>query len=1411
MLRVNSLCAPGLILEGQIITSIIIVIFVVAFLIREWIVQNNAHLLDESPEFLGNVLIPPDEARRQAMRLEAIPPDVVADGAAEIALGMDIDTMMEDDDVEAPDQENLLATQTSQVTRDPPHAPESTAPHRRSEDSSDWENLKAQAAQNSRRAQMRTNNTSSELSAGAGVPEANADDKAQREPQEEATDHTVLTAAEQRAVRRQAILQAASQRLRANGLDNNDMPESSDSRRRRRVEDIDVRLASEGGARSSQDLRHERARRRSLERKMWEEADRSTAMEYPDSPIPVPKTSGLPGISDQSENLALDSQPVSTTVGPDPVTKLKDSMIEQDQCSTDAEKSEISENSDATAPVTTNIDGFGGREPGVVIADRQLEILLTQIRLAGSPAERTQAANAAIQVCIDLALAATTERPLDRLDPVYRETIRHVGTIARIANQHGVEGAVDVQRALRLTTEIPRPEQMHEPHVAAVAMEVDNPVPNDVRDLQAEVDNAEANAIARGDMDEDIDGLLMLIGVRGPILALLQNSMLVVVMVTSFIVFGVCLPHMCGRSVLAIIRDPWMYLLHLPVEIARTIIRQFDSIARITLRGAKMLFSPITNHSRVVKYTLLSVSAVGKKLQGLAALEDKWKSLGEAPSGLVSYLVQAGQRISANGSVERTPDLLEIFAKQPASVPERVLTVFSGYVTLISLGSLYIKLNLRMTTGEQGKNIELIVRSILRQAGFAIKFVSILSIELILFPFYCGILLDGIFSPFFLHSTFIERLSFFADYPFTSIFLHWLLGTIYMFNFALFVSMCREIVRPGLLFFIRDPNDPTFNPIKDILERPIRNQMRKIGISILIYGALILVASGAVVWALFRCLSGILPLSWNSAEPLFEVPFDLLLFQILLPLTYRYTKPHKLIKSVWSSWFTGCARALRLSSFIMGERHPDEEGYLEGRSSLLAQLWFKSPDVNAPSFKKSGSFRRVPAIDSLPMRQGRDMILVVTEDNNLHHPVEGDDETRDDPNYTVVYAPPKLRLRIHAFLFLMWAFAATLCLGVVVMPLLIGRRIFRTIASQSQAHDLIAYLYGVYAIGITIWFLRKLSRATSFKNSVVNCYRDVVNNPTQAMSKVSAGLVLTLKWSYLLGTMSVLIPVLLGLTLETYVIIPLGIWLNPAYVPTVHLVHDWIVGLVYVKIIGRTALMMPPNTVGDALNNTMRNDWRRGWRNPDLRLATRRLIFPITASLLAALIMPLSIGALAKHVAYNHVPKDNAIMLYRMSYPAAFLSAMLILAGRAVHSLLLRWRATVRDTLYLKGRKLHNFGESMPPALPASEDFAPVQQSLEQQGSIDLTDVREETTEILDNLVQMIEDEEEMASRAVELALRDERPFDASQTGAGLRAKVMLERARQSAQGDEEHAMVNTDEARQGPSQSLDTAHEQDS
>jgi len=61
-----------------------------------------------------------------------------------------------------------------------------------------------------------------------------------------------------------------------------------------------------------------------------------------------------------------------------------------------------------------------------------------------------------------------------------------------------------------------------------------------------------------------------------------------------------------------------------------------------------------------------------------------------------------------------------------------------------------------------------------------------------------------------------DRLQSFSQGPGTYMFLHWLAGILCAFYFASFVLLLREVLRPGVLWFLRNLNDPDFNPVQEV-------------------------------------------------------------------------------------------------------------------------------------------------------------------------------------------------------------------------------------------------------------------------------------------------------------------------------------------------------------------------------------------------------------------------------------------------------------------------------------------------------------------------------------------------------------------------------------------------------------------
>jgi E3 ubiquitin-protein ligase DOA10 len=57
--------------------------------------------------------------------------------------------------------------------------------------------------------------------------------------------------------------------------------------------------------------------------------------------------------------------------------------------------------------------------------------------------------------------------------------------------------------------------------------------------------------------------------------------------------------------------------------------------------------------------------------------------------------------------------------------------------------------------------------------------------------------------------------------------------------FIIILVVLRKELRPGVLWFLRDPNDPSFEPIRDMLVIPLHQYARRFVFSLVLYATTI--------------------------------------------------------------------------------------------------------------------------------------------------------------------------------------------------------------------------------------------------------------------------------------------------------------------------------------------------------------------------------------------------------------------------------------------------------------------------------------------------------------------------------------------------------------------------------------------
>jgi len=337
-------------------------------------------------------------------------------------------------------------------------------------------------------------------------------------------------------------------------------------------------------------------------------------------------------------------------------------------------------------------------------------------------------------------------------------------------------------------------------------------------------------------------------------------------------------------------------------------------------------------------------------------------------------------------------------------------------------------------------------------------------------------------------------------------------------------------------------------------------------------------------------------------------------------------------------------------------------------------------------FVKNGSFLRVPAIDNIPIRRGRRMLVPVNEDGQR---LDGTStESNQQDHYTVVYIPPQFRNRIIGFIGLIWLFAIVSTVAVIFGPLLFGRTLLTLLLPERlKLHDVYSFMLGAYILGGTIFLADYTSR--HFRGAVRmlgSAVRSCSQAPVQSAEKATSVLWKGLKLAYMFAAFVFVIPSLFALVMEFYVVIPVHAYLRQDQQPVVYFLQDWTLGVLYMKLIGRFVLF----DADSRLARAMRDMVRSGYLNPDVRIATKYFFVPVLCFSAVSLLVPLALAYVVQCTVYRGAAADEVIFLYRYCFPVFLLVAAMVTLGYVFSLLLDNWKQTVRDEVYLVGEELVN-------------------------------------------------------------------------------------------------------------------------
>ncbi|XP_072013258.1 LOW QUALITY PROTEIN: E3 ubiquitin-protein ligase MARCHF6-like [Amphiura filiformis] len=317
-----------------------------------------------------------------------------------------------------------------------------------------------------------------------------------------------------------------------------------------------------------------------------------------------------------------------------------------------------------------------------------------------------------------------------------------------------------------------------------------------------------------------------------------------------------------------------------------------------------------------------------------------------------------------------------------ASRFEGLVTTMFGYYTLASCLILFHAVTSLLRLNK--------TRRLLGLCYIVLKVFLLVVLEIGVFPLICGWWLD-ICSLTMFDVTLQDRLASFHSAPGTAMFLHWLVGMVYVFYFASFILLLREVLRPGVLWFLRNLNDPDFNPIQEMIHLPIYRHVRRFLLSIIVFGSVVLLMLWMPVTATRYVFPNFLPyhIHLSSDAPVSELSLELLLLQVVLPALLEQGHTRQWLKNFIKCWTMGAAAILDLKSYLLGDEPVAAD-------AAMAPARLIVPDAANPAANE-GNENEAPAPEGDAAENNQ------AEDNVVVEAMHSDSE--DDSEFDLEYTP----------------------------------------------------------------------------------------------------------------------------------------------------------------------------------------------------------------------------------------------------------------------------------------------------------------------------------------------------------------------------------------------------------------------
>jgi E3 ubiquitin-protein ligase MARCH6 len=139
--------------------------------------------------------------------------------------------------------------------------------------------------------------------------------------------------------------------------------------------------------------------------------------------------------------------------------------------------------------------------------------------------------------------------------------------------------------------------------------------------LQGAVAAGVPQALVEDDAADDLEGIMELVGMRGPVIGLIQNAAISSVLITVAVALGVAFPYVTGKTVMMVLAHPFIFFIRLPAQL-------MSWCAEVVIDTATMFgFSLLLIGEQFVKFFFQLVGHVVPSLSWFASNDSVTKFL----------------------------------------------------------------------------------------------------------------------------------------------------------------------------------------------------------------------------------------------------------------------------------------------------------------------------------------------------------------------------------------------------------------------------------------------------------------------------------------------------------------------------------------------------------------------------------------------------------------------------------------------------------------------------------------------------------------------------------------------------------------------------------------------------------------